>query len=79
MKISGETLTVHMANIESNSKLRDLKILNEELPQRIKEARKALAESSSPEKKLALNEKLSNLESLFAVYQARVKPVGSGQ
>jgi len=75
MKMSGKKLNEHMATIERKSKLRDLKILNEELPQRIAEARKALAESS-PENQSALKEKLSNLESLVAVYQARV---GSGQ
>jgi hypothetical protein len=79
MKISGKALTDHMAHIENESKLRDLKILRDELPQRIAEARNALAETSSTEKQLALKDKLSNLESLFAVYQARVKPVGSGQ
>jgi hypothetical protein len=78
MKMSGEKLKKHMDDIEHNSNLRNLKILNEELPQRIAEARKAL-EESSPENQSALKEKLSNLESLFAVYQARVKPVGSGQ
>jgi hypothetical protein len=75
MKMSGKKLNEHMATIERKSKLRDLKILNEELPQRIAEARKAL-EESSPENQLALKEKLSNLESLVAIYQARV---GSGQ
>ena len=73
--MSGKKLNEHMATIERKSKLRDLKILNEELPQRIAEARKAL-EESSPENQLALKEKLSNLESLVAIYQARV---GSGQ
>jgi hypothetical protein len=76
MKMSGEKLNKHMADIKQKSKLRDLKILNEELPRRIAEAKNALKESLPENQKSALQEKLSKLESLFSIYQARV---GSGQ